>query len=102
MSIEFKAQDFPGVVQLVANTEGWGEEDIFFSYNPDYKGGDPKRKGIAADDPLKKAWLTTQNQRPDDFNGPKVSLEGLAAVQNKLKLETRATDYFTLWGIPKT
>ena len=51
---------------------------------------------------LRRSFETTCSKRPNDFNGPKVTLRELSIENNKLNITAGLTDYFTLWGLPQT
>lgn len=110
MSIDVEPRDLGQVVQLVAKSDGWRQEETKYMVNPfTYIGGNPKTPFDTTDttpeelvEPFRKAWLTTKEQRPQDFNGLKVAVRRLAVIDGILETEGVITDYFTLWGLPKT
>lgn len=100
-------QKIRGVVQLVANPAGWTKAQTEYHINRGiYIGGNPEasQNHTPAEllNHLHSAWLTTQSQRPNDWNGLKVYVRELM-VRDDGKLITRGvlTDYYTLWGLPK-
>ncbi len=106
MSIDVEPKDLRKVVQLVANSEGWSRNQT--RYNIDlsqYIGGNPQ--AILNQTPaefieaFQRAWFTTQEKRPTDFNGPKVAVTELAVQDGILSTKGVRTDYFTLWGLPQ-
>ncbi len=106
MSIDVEAKPYPGVIQLVANSDGWKLQQTEFNLDPSrFVTGNPNivsQTPVELVEPLQKAWLTTQKQRPTDFNGLKVAVEALIVrADGVLVTEGYLTDYFTLWGIPK-
>lgn len=106
MAIETQSKDFGKIVQLVANTEGWSNKQTRYRINTSvYIGGNPtenlERVPDQLREPLQRAWLTTRDQRPTDFNGPKVAVTRLEVMDGILITEGVRTDYFTLWGLPK-
>lgn len=107
MNIDVEPRDLGKVVQLVAKSDGWKAEDIWYSIdrsilitgNPD-----PRivhQTPLELIQPLRAAWLTTQERRPNDFNGPKVAVRRLAVRDGILEIDAVGTDYFTLWGLPQ-
>lgn len=108
MSIDVEPRDLGKVVQLVAKNDGWTREEIRYHVDrTTYIGGDTNPKvGINRShpslvEPLSKAWLTTRQMRPKDYNGSKVAIIRFAVFDVILGIEGVVTDYFTLWGLPK-
>ncbi|MDO8638379.1 MAG: hypothetical protein Q7R43_02300 [Candidatus Daviesbacteria bacterium] len=107
MSIDVEPRDLGKVVQLVAKSDGWKAEDIWYSIdhsilitgNPDPRIAHQTPPELIQ--PLRAAWLTTQERRPNDFNGPKVAVRRLAVRDGILEIDAVGTDYFTLWGLPQ-
>lgn len=107
MNIDVEPRDLGKVVQLVANTAGWKQQDtkfhldrsILITGNPD--------PGIINQTPdylrgvLQAAWLATRDRRPNDHNGLKVAVRRLAVVDGILEIDAVETDYFTAWGLPQ-
>lgn len=106
MQIDVEPRDFGSVVQLVAKPGGWKPEEIKYTLNPAYIGGDrnPKLVNITPaflKEPLEAAWLETREKRPNDFNGLKVAVQRLTVIDGILTSHAYVTDYFTVWGLPK-
>lgn len=105
MLIDIEPKEIKGVVQLVANPAGWQLHETRYDFNPDlFVTGNPDVKSQTPDhliEALRRAWRTTQEQRPTDFNGLKVAVSKLAVRDGILVTEGYLTDYFTLWGIPR-
>lgn len=107
MSIDVEPGDLGKVIQLVAKSNGWKKEETRFTIdrsvlitgNPDP--GIVHQTPSELIQPLRAAWLTTKEKRPNDFNGPKVAVRRLAVVDGVLETDAVRTDYFTLWGLPQ-
>lgn len=107
MSISVEAINLGKVVQLVANNEGWRRVDTRYRLDKStYIGGNPEATFNQSPkqllEPYKEAWLTTQKLRPTDYNRSKVAIRVLAVTDGILSTEGVTTDYYTLWGLPKT
>lgn len=107
MNIDVEPKDLGKVVQLVAKNDGWTREHTLFQIDrTSYIGGNPNAdfnktpESLASS--LLQAWLTTRELRPNDFNGSKVAVSRLAVIEGLLVVTGVTTDYFTLWGLPKT
>lgn len=105
MAIQIETREVGGVTQLVANSEGWRIQQTEYNLNPRlFVTGNPDVISQTPDElreSLQLAWRTTKEQRPKDFDGLKVAVSRLSVRDGKLRTEAYATDYFTLWGIPK-
>jgi len=104
--IDVEPRDLGPVVQLVAKPDGWKPEETRYNLNPIYIGGDPNPSIVNhtprdLSEPLRAAWLTTEEKRPNDFNGLKVAATRIAVIDGVLQTDAVITDYFTAWGLPK-
>lgn len=109
MSIDVEPIDLGPVIQLVAKSGGWKPEETRYILNPSvYISGNPDLSisNQTPNDlikPLRAAWLTTQDKRPNDFNGLKVGVQRLTVMDDGiLQTDGVITDYFTAWGLPKS
>lgn len=93
---------YEGVIPLVTRPGGWSYGDILFRHHPGLLVtgglGNPKPTDFQAQ--LTAAYNHTLENRPADFNGPKVGLRSLSVQDGRLIVDTGSTDYFTLRGIP--
>lgn len=103
--IDVEPKQLGGVVQLVANTEGWRLQQTEYNLNPNlFVTGNPDAVSQTPQnlrEPLQRAWFTTREKRPTDFNGLKVAVSKLAVREGIFITDGYITDYFTLWGIPR-
>lgn len=102
MAIQLEARDFPGVVQLIANTEGWGIQQTNYQFNPRYVGGHPDKYLETPEqlrEPLGRAWRITKDQRPTDTDDLKASVGRISVRGGILRTDAHMTDYFTMWGV---
>ena len=107
MSIDVEPKDLGKVIQLVAKSDGWKKEEtrfiidrtILITGNPDP--GIVHQTPAVLIGPLRAAWLTTKEKRPNDFNGPKVAVRRLAVIDGVFQTDAVETDYFTAWGLPQ-
>lgn len=106
MGIDTEPKDLGKVVQLVANSEGWSRNQTRYNIDSSvYIGGNPQaplnKTPAEFIEAFKRAWFTTKEKRPTDFNGPKVAVTELAVKNGILSTRGVRTDYFTLWGLPQ-
>jgi len=105
MGIDLESKRLGGVVQLVANTEGWKMQQTEYHLNPNlFITGNPNVSSQISSElaaPLGRAWQTTKELRPTDSNGLKVGVNRIIVKDGKFITEGYITDYFTLWGIPR-
>ncbi|MBI2595586.1 hypothetical protein HYW46_02520 [Candidatus Daviesbacteria bacterium] len=107
MAIDVEPKDLGKVIQLVAKSDGWKRQETRFSIDRTVLiTGNPSpeithQTPAELIQPLRAAWLTTKDKRPNDFNGPKVAVRRLAVVDGILQTDAVETDYFTLWGLPQ-
>jgi len=89
---------------VTKNISGWKENDISIFISDDPKlTGNPEIKGISdlkLNLILRQAYELTKEKRPTDFNGDKLSVMKIKRADGKVRIITRLTDYFTLWGFP--
>lgn len=91
-------------VELVQNADGWRTSDVYFDLTWEQsaadEGGLSSELSLGELRQLDDAANYTSEERPDDFNGPKVSVRKIRAEGTRLSVEASRTDYFTLWGMP--
>lgn len=89
---------------LLTNPKGWRSSDFTIQVkSAPALTGDPKKNSLdlKTKKQLKKAFLLTKEKRPNDFNGSKLSVQKIEPTTKGVKIITRKTDYFTIWGLPQ-
>lgn len=89
---------------VIENSVGWKKRDVSISITNEPKiTGDQtqvNRANISFNKELEAAFNVTKQKRPNDFNGEKVSVKKIEISNGKIRILSRLTDYFTIWGFP--
>ena len=89
---------------ILKNSSGWKKEQVRIQIaSLPVLTGDPSvvdESGSDIKHELRAAYQKTRESRPNDFNGPKVSVTSIEEETDRVVVYARPTDYFTIWGFP--
>lgn len=88
--------EYRDVIPLVANPKGWDHRNVSINHDSDPSFSSEMQ------DVLDLARQRTEVVRKGfgDFNAPKAAVRRLSAEAGGLVVDTYATEYFVLWGLP--